>query len=78
MRGSARAAYSRDMDEPYEIEIDESCGICGEGTPVANGSFRGHDGGRVRWALWTCGHGWRSDAIPVSKDPRGSATTPAT
>ena len=77
MRGGAFAPYSRDMDEPFEIEIDESCSICGEGTPVANGSFRGHDGGRVRWALWTCGHGWRSDATPVGNDSQ-TATTPAT
>jgi hypothetical protein len=48
-----------------DLEIVETCSICGAGEPVASGAFRGTDGGRVRWALWTCGHGWRSDASPV-------------
>lgn len=49
-----------------DLEIIETCGVCGDGQPVASGAFRGHDGARVRWALWTCGHGWRSDAVPVA------------
>ncbi len=52
-----------DMDDG--LEIIETCSVCGEGEPVASGAFRGYDGARVRWALWTCGHGWRSDARPV-------------
>jgi hypothetical protein len=51
------------MDDPPTII--ETCSVCGDGEPVASGAFRGYDGARVRWALWTCGHGWRSDATPV-------------
>jgi len=51
------------MDNPPTVI--ETCSVCGEGEPVASGAFRGYDGARVRWALWTCGHGWRSDATAV-------------
>lgn len=54
-------------------QILETCSICGEGEPLASGAFRGYDGGRVRWALWTCGHGWRSDETSV---PAGSIEHP--
>jgi hypothetical protein len=49
-----------------EIEVIETCSVCGDGQPIASGAFQGYDGQRVRWALWTCGHGWRSDATVVA------------
>ena len=49
-----------------DVQIIETCSVCGEGEPIATGAFQGYDGARVRWALWTCGHGWRSDAVAVT------------
>jgi len=51
------------MDD--RLEIIETCSVCGDGAPLSSGVFSGHDGARVRWTLWDCGHGWRSDATAV-------------
>ena len=74
MRGTARPPHTP-VDMNDEPEIIETCSVCGDGEPVASGAFRGYDGARVRWALWTCGHGWRSDATLT---PAASTTTPTT
>ena len=65
MRGAA-SPHTRALMTDDTIEVIESCSVCGEGEPLSSGAFRGYDGERVRWALWTCGHGWRSDATPVA------------
>jgi hypothetical protein len=63
MRSSERVPILGQMGD--DVRIIETCSVCGEGEPISSGAFQGYDGERVRWALWTCGHGWRSDATAV-------------
>lgn len=58
-------SHTRAVMDDDTVDVIETCSVCGEGQPLSSGAFRGYDGARVRWALWTCGHGWRSDATRV-------------
>jgi hypothetical protein len=40
--------------------VEENCSTCGEGRPLSSGVYAAQSGDRVRWAMWTCGHMWKS------------------
>ncbi len=39
--------------------VNENCTVCEVGGPLSGGVY-GPPSERVRWAMWTCGHMWRS------------------
>jgi hypothetical protein len=58
------AEVKRTLDGEALKIVDENCSFCGVGGPLSSGVY-GLGAERVRWAMWTCGHLWRSAPTAV-------------